>query len=41
MPLSGLPLLTSTFEIGLQGVYLGCLENKGGFFPIRDPASKW
>lgn len=25
----------------MSGVYLGCLENKGGFFPIRDPSSKW
>lgn len=25
----------------MTGVYLGCLENKGGFFPIRDPKSKW
>ncbi|PRW57106.1 Phosphatidylserine synthase 2 isoform A [Chlorella sorokiniana] len=25
----------------MTGVYLGCLENKGGFFPIRDQASKW
>ncbi|PSC69470.1 UDP-c:betaGal beta-1,3-N-acetylglucosaminyltransferase 6 isoform B [Micractinium conductrix] len=28
-------------KLRMQGVYLGCLENKGGFFPIRDPASKW
>ncbi|EFN55980.1 hypothetical protein CHLNCDRAFT_145336 [Chlorella variabilis] len=25
----------------MHGVYLGCLENRGGFFPIRDPNSKW
>lgn len=25
----------------MTGVWLGCMENKGGFFPIRDPASKW
>jgi hypothetical protein len=25
----------------MKGVWLGCMENKGGFFPIRDPASKW
>ncbi|KAL6766987.1 hypothetical protein ACKKBG_A38130 [Auxenochlorella protothecoides x Auxenochlorella symbiontica] len=25
----------------LSGVYLGCMENKAGFHPIRDPASKW
>ncbi len=25
----------------MRGVYLGCMENRGGFFPIRDPASKW
>ena len=25
----------------MHKVYLGCLENKGGFRPIRDPHSKW
>jgi hypothetical protein len=25
----------------LTKVYLGCVENKGGFQPIRDPLSKW
>lgn len=25
----------------LSGVYMGCVENKGGFSPIRDPKSKW
>lgn len=25
----------------MTGVYLGCVENKGGYFPIRDPGSKW
>ena len=25
----------------MSGVYMGCLENKGGFFPIRDQTSKW
>ena len=25
----------------MHKVYLGCLENKGGFRPIRDPRSKW
>ena len=25
----------------MAGVYMGCLENQGGFFPIREPSSKW
>lgn len=25
----------------MTGVYLGCLENEAGFFPIRSPSSKW
>ena len=25
----------------MKRVWMGCMENKGGFFPIRDPASKW
>ena len=25
----------------MSGVYLGAMENKGGFFPIRDKSSKW
>ncbi|KAI3437810.1 hypothetical protein D9Q98_000257 [Chlorella vulgaris] len=25
----------------MHGVYLGCMENRGGFFPIRDASSKW
>ncbi|KAL4451696.1 hypothetical protein ABPG75_007358 [Micractinium tetrahymenae] len=25
----------------MTGVYMGCLENRGGYFPIRDKASKW
>ena len=25
----------------MHKVYMGCLENKGGFRPIRDPHSKW
>lgn len=25
----------------MTGVYMGCLENRGGYFPIRDNASKW
>jgi hypothetical protein len=24
----------------MHGVYLGCMENRGGFFPIRDASSK-
>ena len=25
----------------MRGVYLGSVENKAGFFPIRDKSSKW
>jgi hypothetical protein len=25
----------------LRRVYMGAVENKHGFFPIRDPKSKW
>ena len=25
----------------MTGLWLGCVENAGGFFPIRDPSSKW
>ena len=25
----------------LERVYLGCIENRQGFYPIRDPSSKW
>ena len=25
----------------MAGLWLGCVENAGGFFPIRDPSSKW
>ena len=25
----------------MEGMYKGCMENRGGFFPIRDPNSKW
>ncbi|GMH44123.1 hypothetical protein BSKO_12057 [Bryopsis sp. KO-2023] len=25
----------------MQYVYMGCMENKSGFWPIRDPNSKW
>ena len=25
----------------MTGVYMGCVENWGGFYPIRDPSSKW
>eukprot|EP01024_Parvocaulis_polyphysoides_P076247 TRINITY_DN9895_c0_g1_i5.p1 TRINITY_DN9895_c0_g1~~TRINITY_DN9895_c0_g1_i5.p1 ORF type:complete len:535 (-),score=74.30 TRINITY_DN9895_c0_g1_i5:104-1708(-) len=25
----------------MEKVYLGCIENRGGFQPIRDPKSKW
>lgn len=25
----------------LEGMYKGCIENRGGFWPIRDPNSKW
>lgn len=28
-------------RLRMSGVYLGCLENRGGYFPIRDTASKW
>lgn len=24
-----------------EGMYKGCIENRGGFWPIRDPNSKW
>lgn len=32
---------TKRTEVRLSGVYMGCVENKNGFWPIRDPASKW
>jgi len=25
----------------MENMYKGCMENRGGFFPIRDPKSKW
>eukprot|EP01026_Neomeris_dumetosa_P037949 TRINITY_DN3086_c0_g3_i1.p1 TRINITY_DN3086_c0_g3~~TRINITY_DN3086_c0_g3_i1.p1 ORF type:complete len:519 (+),score=67.19 TRINITY_DN3086_c0_g3_i1:85-1641(+) len=25
----------------MDGLYLGCVENRGGFQPVRDPKSKW
>ena len=28
-------------RLRLSGVYLGCIENHNGFYPIRDPTSKW
>jgi hypothetical protein len=27
-------------RLRMSGLYLGCLENKGGYFPIRDSSSK-